>query len=66
MGLLGDLEEKVAYSKGLAGLPQATYCKEEVLPAMEELREVIDALETDVDAAFWRFPSYSELLYSVN
>ena len=33
VGLLGDLEKKVAYSKGLTGLPQATYCKEDVLPA---------------------------------
>ena len=66
VGLLGDLEKKIAYSKGLSDLPQATYCKEEVLPAMEDLREVIDALECLVDAAFWRFPTYNELLYSVN
>ena len=66
VGLMGDLEKKVAYSKGLSDLPQATYCKEEVLPAMSDLREVIDTLECLVDAAFWRFPTYNELLYSVN
>ena len=66
-GLLGDLEKKVAYSKtGLAGLPQAIYCKEEILTTMEEMREVIDSLERIVDAAFWRFPTYNDLLYSVN
>ena len=65
-GLLGDLEKKVAYSKGLAGLPQAIYCKEEVLCTMAEMREVIDSLERIVDAAFWRFPTYNDLLYSVN
>ena len=65
-GLLGDLEKKVAYSKGLAGLPQAIYCKEEVLPTMSEMREIIDSLETIVDAAYWRFPTYNDLLYSVN
>ena len=66
VGLLGDLEKKVAYSKGLTGLPQATYCKEDVLPAMEDMREVIDELEKIVDAAYWRFPTYNDLLYSVN
>jgi len=66
VGLLGDLEKKVAYSKTLGGLPQAVCCKEDVLPAMEDLREVIDTLETSVDASFWRFPTYNELLYSVN
>ena len=66
VGLLGDLEKKVAYSKGLTALPQAVYCKEELLPAMEDLREVIDALESSVDATFWRFPTYNDLLYSVN
>ena len=30
------------------------------------MREVIDTLETIVDAAFWRFPTYNDLLYSVN
>ena len=66
VGLLGDLEKKVAYSKGLAGQPQAVYCKEEVLPAMEDMRAVIDELEKIVDASFWRFPTYNALLYSVN
>ena len=66
VGLLGDLEKKVTYSKGLTALPQAVYCKEEVLPAMEDLREVIDDLESSVDATFWRFPTYNDLLYSVN
>ncbi len=33
---------------------------------MEEMREVIDSLERIVDAAFWRFPTYNDLLYSVN
>ena len=65
-GLLGDLEKKVAYSKGLAGLPQAIFCKEEILTTMAEMREVIDALEQIVDATYWRFPTYNDLLYSVN
>ena len=65
-GLLRDLESKVAYSKSLTSLPQAICCKEEVLPAMEEMREVIDELERIVDASFWRFPTYNDLLYSVN
>lgn len=65
-GLVGDLEKKVAHSKALTSLPQAIYCKEEVLPTMEDMREVIDELERIVDASFWRFPTYNDLLYSVN
>ena len=66
VGLLGDLEKKVAYAKGLTGQPQAVWCKDEVLPAMEDMRAVIDDLERIMDAEFWRFPTYNALLYSVN
>ena len=66
MQALATMQEKVAEAKKRTSLPQAVYCKEEVLPAMEALREVVDALEGIVDAAFWRFPTYNDLLYSVN
>ena len=62
---LATLQEKVAEDKKRTSLSQAVYCKEEVLPAMDALREVVDALEGIVDAAYWRFPTYNDLLYSV-
>ena len=66
MQALATMKEKVSEANKRTSLPQAVYCKEEVLPAMEALREVVDALEVIVDAAFWRFPTYNDLLYSVN
>ncbi len=65
MQALATLQEKVAEDKKRTSLPQAVYCKEEVLPAMDALREVVDSLEGIVDAAYWRFPTYNDLLYSV-
>ena len=42
----------------------ALYCRERVLCAMRELRGVVDALEADVAADAWPYPSYEELLFS--
>ncbi|PWM47158.1 MAG: hypothetical protein DBX47_01060 [Clostridiales bacterium] len=46
-------------------LDTATYYKDSVLPAMQELRAVADALEMLVGGEFWPFPTYGELLFSV-
>ena len=63
---LTALEEYAATARTLDSEARALYCKEQILPMMEHMREIIDALETTVDATFWRFPTYNELLYSVN
>ena len=36
-----------------------------IIPAMEELRNVSDTLETMVATKYWPFPTYSDLLYRV-
>ncbi|MBR6072576.1 MAG: glutamine synthetase III [Acholeplasmatales bacterium] len=41
------------------------YYKNNVLPLMEEAREIIDSIELDVDSRDWPVPSYGDLLYSV-
>ena len=46
-------------------LAQARYYRDKVLPAMTELRNIVDELETLVAGKYWPFPSYAELLYSV-
>ena len=43
----------------------AVYARGEVLPAMKVLRESADHLERITDRAFWPFPTYDELLFSV-
>ena len=35
-----------------------------IIPAMNELRAVVDELETKVDRKEWPLPSYGELLFS--
>ncbi|MEA5152924.1 MAG: glutamine synthetase III [Oscillospiraceae bacterium] len=43
----------------------AIYYKDVVFAAMNELRIVIDELETHTAASFWPYPSYGDLLFSV-
>ena len=44
----------------------AFYYKDEVLPAMQALREAADGLENLVSADYWPFPTYGELLFGVS
>jgi len=46
-------------------LALARYYKDVVFAAMNELRIVVDGLETHCAAEFWPYPSYGELLFSV-
>ncbi|MCR5349968.1 MAG: glutamine synthetase III [Acholeplasmatales bacterium] len=41
------------------------YYKTDILTLMEDVRSVIDEIETNVDGMAWPVPSYAELLYSV-
>ena len=46
-------------------LTYAKYFREVVFAKMQELRAVGDSMETETAADFWPYPSYCELLYSV-
>ncbi len=50
---------------GAGALEQATYFKEKIIPAMEALRATVDAMELDVDAKAWPYPSYGDLMFRV-
>jgi glutamine synthetase len=43
----------------------AFVCKDEVIPAMSELRKYIDKAETLTAADYWAVPTYGELLFDV-
>ncbi len=43
----------------------AVYYKDNVIPAMNELREAADFLETIVSKDYWPIPTYTELLYNI-
>jgi glutamine synthetase len=57
--------EKVAAKAGKAAdfTKQARLYRDEVIPAMEALREVADKLETVVDADLWPMPTYAEMFF---
>lgn len=46
-------------------LEQAKYYKDVVFSAMNELRIVVDELETHTSAEYWPYPSYGDILFSV-
>lgn len=70
---LKRLEEAIARAQDLASptptlesvTSQAKYYKNEVLPAMEELREIADRMEEETAEAYWPYPTYSKLLFYV-
>ena len=47
------------------GAEQALFFKNVVFPAMNELREPIDQLETLVDKDIWPVPTYGDLLFEI-
>jgi glutamine synthetase len=61
-----DLEYAVQDAKNAGdSLAQARCCRDEIYSAMNELRSVIDELESSTASSFWPYPSYGELLFSV-
>ena len=56
--ILGSKEKRNTDEKG-------KYYREVIFNAMQELRIVVDELETLVDAEYWPLPSYTEMLFSV-
>lgn len=60
------LELAVMDSKNISdSLELAKYYKDSVFAAMNELRIVVDELETNTAARFWPYPSYGDILFSV-
>ena len=60
-----ELEDILEKKSTKDALELAFYYRNKVLTKMEELREVIDYLETKVDKEYWPFPSYGDLLFGV-
>ena len=45
---------------------KAAYCRDNALDAMANVRKIVDSLEKQVDATLWPYPTYEELLFSVD
>jgi glutamine synthetase len=63
-GSLAHLKEAHAHLEEVPeAVAQAVHCRDQVLPAMTELRGNADRLEGLVDDALWPLPKYHELLF---
>ena len=47
------------------GKDRASFCRRSLVPAMEELRKPVDALEMIVDKEMWPMPSYGDLIFEI-
>lgn len=56
-----SLEQVRIIADGQA-MMQCEYCRDQIVPAMESLREIGDRLEAHVEAELWPMPVYSQLL----
>ncbi len=63
------LKDLVRLSKEVEKLPEgkerAIFCRSEIMPAMETLRDPVDRLEMIVDKDMWPMPSYGDLLFEL-
>ena len=63
---LEKLENAVIGVKDTEGIQaEADYYKDVVIPAMNELRAVVDRAEVIVGDEYWPYPRYGELLFSI-
>ena len=47
------------------GRERAVYCRDNLVPAMEALRNPVDRLEMIVDKEMWPMPSYGDMIFEV-
>ncbi len=62
-----ELEEKLVVLKSIDDIfKSSAYVRDEMLPAMDNLRKYVDEAEMLTSQRDWPFPSYGQLLFSVN
>ena len=65
-GKLHALEKSVEDSKlEMSPSQKRQYYTDVLVKAMNELRKVVDQLETLIDNDYWALPTYNEILFSV-
>ncbi len=57
------LESANDHPAELEGMRHAEYMRDQVIPAMDGVREIADRLERIVDSELWPLPRYSEILF---
>ena len=63
--LIVKLEDTLADIHMDEVVPASQAMAHEVLPVMDEMREVIDGMEKICSSEYWPYPTYFDLLYSV-
>jgi len=65
--LVEYLDEKLGNprSRSVNILSAATYYRDVLVPAMEDLRGAVDAMEMHVSAECWPYPTYADLMFRV-
>ena len=65
--LTDELDEKLSLANKYKSNPLtlAEYYRDYVLTAMEKLRVIGDKMETDMSTEHWPYPSYGDMLYSI-
>lgn len=59
-----ELEKEISLAKEIDNSAQkAQSCRDQVIPAMDVVREAADGLEMIVDAEMWPLPTYAEMLF---
>ena len=61
---LGDVLKELKSKENI--FESSAYVRDDLLPAMEELRKYVDEAEMLTSQNDWPFPSYGQLLFSVN
>ena len=61
---LGDVLKELKSKENI--FESSAYVRDALLPAMEELRKYVDEAEMLTSQNDWPFPSYGQLLFSVN
>ena len=71
-GLMAQISDEArALDRAVAQIPagtmldRAAYCRDVVLERMRALRAPVDEAELIADARAWPFPTYAEMLFSV-
>lgn len=63
---LEDLDSKTKTFSEIEDFEKAAFfVRDEIIPAMDALREPCDVMETLTDASEWPFPTYGKLLYGI-
>ena len=64
--LAGKLEKQLAEIKLADVSASSQAMAHKVIPIMDDIRERVDKMETLTSSDYWPYPTYFDLLYSVN